>query len=166
MRAWYLVHTKPAREKSAQQHLERQGYETYLPLVEAGLRRQDGARKRRSSALFPRYLFVHLDNEGDNWSPIRSTVGVSALVRFGANAASVPDGLIDALKNREQADGTLEMEEPAISPGAKVRIVDGAMHGYEAVFKTVSGKDRVQLLLHIAGGIARLELSRGLIEPV
>jgi len=39
-------------------------------------------------SLFPRYLFVQLDigPQGLDWGPIRSTMGVSRLVRFGVEA--------------------------------------------------------------------------------
>ncbi len=33
MRAWYLVFSKPQRERTAVENLERQNYQVYLPLV-------------------------------------------------------------------------------------------------------------------------------------
>ena len=49
-------------------------------------------------ALFPGYLFIHLDKKQENWSPIRSTKGVLNFVRFGLNYAQVPDTVIEFLK--------------------------------------------------------------------
>ena len=48
--------------------------------------------------MFPRYLFIQLDRENDNWMPIRSTIGVQNLVQFGGIAARVPDNLISDLR--------------------------------------------------------------------
>ena len=31
--AWYLIYTKPRRERAALENLERQGYQAYLPRV-------------------------------------------------------------------------------------------------------------------------------------
>ena len=39
--------------------------------------------------MFSRYLFIQLDQVTTNWGPIRSTLGVSKLVTFGNQAASI-----------------------------------------------------------------------------
>jgi hypothetical protein len=94
--AWYLVHTKPRQEEVALANLERQGYECYLPQM-----RIERIRRRKAEVatepMFPRYLFIRLDSsdQGKSRSPIRSTLGVSQLVHFGARAAKVDDALVD-----------------------------------------------------------------------
>jgi transcriptional antiterminator RfaH len=55
--------------------------------------------------MFPRYLFIQLDDEGDDWGPIRSTIGVANMVRFGMMPARVPDGLVQLLRGREDEQG-------------------------------------------------------------
>jgi transcriptional antiterminator RfaH len=73
MKKWYLLYTKPRQEKLALQHLQNQAYEAYLPLVQVEKIRQ-GVRGLAEEALFPRYLFVQLDEAGSqSWAPIRST---------------------------------------------------------------------------------------------
>ena len=52
-RSWYLVHTKPRQENLAQENLERQGYETYLPRVYQ-TRRRNGRYVKTMEAFFPR----------------------------------------------------------------------------------------------------------------
>ena len=104
MLAWYLLYSKPRQEGVAVENLKRQGYETYLPLIRTRRRRQ-GQYVSLVEPMFPRYLFIHLSDQTDNWGPIRSTLGVSALVRFGDLPAQVPDRLIDALKSREDDSG-------------------------------------------------------------
>jgi transcriptional antiterminator RfaH len=116
--------------------------------------------------MFPRYLFMHLSDETDNWGPIRSTVGVSNLVRFGMQPARVPDNLIDALRAREDGDGLQQIAHREPQPGDRIRIVEGLMAGYEAIFEAHSGKERVSLLLEIANTRARVQISRHDIEPV
>ncbi len=55
--------------------------------------------------LFPRYLFIRLGqgHADQSWDPIRSTKGVSQLVRFGVSPAKVHDDLIDQLRATEVA---------------------------------------------------------------
>lgn len=165
MHAWYLVYTKAQQERVALENLERQGYETYLPRIRVRRRRQ-GRYVKLVEPMFPRYLFMHLNDETDNWGPIRSTIGVSNMVRFGALPARVPDELVQALREREDEEGLQQIELPEPSPGDRVRIVEGVMAGYEAIFEARSGKERVSLLLEIANVSARVQVSSHDIEPL
>ena len=148
MRAWYLVYSKPQQERIAWENLERQGYPSYLPMIR-NRRRRKGKYTSIVEPMFPRYLFVHLSDQTDNWGPIRSTIGVANLVRFGMRAARVPDALITMMMEREE-DGVQKLAVPELKPGDQVRIVEGVMAGYEAIFQAKTGKERVVLLLQLA----------------
>ncbi len=154
---WYVVHTRPRQETVARTHLERQGFPVYLPMAQL-----NSLRSRRSvttvTPLFPRYLFIYLDEKTDNWSPIRSTRGVANLVRFGYAPAVVPDGLIDLLRAREGSDGLHELDYAVARPGDRIRIEGGPMAGYEAIFLAASGTERVLVLLDIMGKQVRLNV--------
>ena len=165
MLAWYLLYSKPQQERVALENLLRQGYETYLPLIRNRKRRQS-RYVQVVEAMFPRYLFVHLSDETDNWGPIRSTIGVSGIVRFGARAANVPDDLIRVLRTADDPDGIQTLTQPPLRSGDRVRIVDGPLVGYEAVFEARSGRERVLVLLKIAGHSARLQVGGSQIEPL
>ena len=56
--------------------------------------------------MFSRYLFIQLDDQTQNWGPIRSTLGVSKLVSFGPQPAKVPPELVAFLQ--EAPPETLE----------------------------------------------------------
>src|SRR5262249_55482167 len=101
---WYVVQTQPHAENRALQHLERQGYRTYLPRY---LKRRRHARRVETVAapLFPRYLFVAVDLASQRWRSIQSTVGVARLVCNGEAPAMVAGDVVAGLKRRENADG-------------------------------------------------------------
>ncbi|MBT8097920.1 MAG: transcription/translation regulatory transformer protein RfaH [Gammaproteobacteria bacterium] len=161
MRSWYLIYSKSRQEKTAFCNLSRQGFTVYFPQI----RRTSASRKEGAiEPMFPRYLFIQLDDDGENWSTLRSTIGVSAIVRFGEYLARVPDSLIAALRGLENEQGIRELYEPAFQPGDHVRIADGALKGYEAVFEARAGNERVRLLLETAGTRARLEMKASQIE--
>jgi transcriptional antiterminator RfaH len=152
-KAWYLVYSKPRQEQVALQNLDQQGYETYLPMGK--LRRRRGkTAKIVTEPLFPRYLFIYLCSQTDDWGPIRSTIGVSGLVRFGEQAARVPDGLVEFLKEREK-DGYPTHEAKPLEAGDSVRIVEGVAQHYEGVVLARSARDRVNLLLTTSAGFTR-----------
>lgn len=154
---WYAVYTKPRQEKVAHANLERQGYNTYLPLVHQR-RRRKGKVCDLVEPLFPRYLFINLRKGEDNWGPIRSTLGAVSLVQFGHQAAVVPDALITYLKSGEGDDGVHQLPEPDLQKGARVRVIDGPLGGYEAVFIEKSSKKRVLVLLKLLGNESRVNV--------
>ncbi len=159
--AWYLIYSKPRQERVAEENLRCQGYVTYLPFIEQRQRKQ-GRYCWALEPLFPRYLFIQLNAGKDDWGPIRSTRGVSSLVRFGGVPAKVPENLIDFTKQRE-IKRAAEEKDP-FKPGERVRIASGVLSGYEGIFESTSGAERVTLLLNIVGKETRVELPMNLIE--
>ena len=144
--AWYLIHTKPRQENVALINLERQGYECYLPQIRIERIRR-GKAEVVTEPMFPRYLFIRLDssNQGKSWLPIRSTLGVSQLVRFGSRAAQVDDALVDLLRSREQTRPT----ELLFNQGDIVMITTGPFAGIEAIYQTSDPERRAMILLEI-----------------
>src|SRR5690606_36265914 len=165
MKSWYLIQTKTRQERVAQENLERQGYETYLPFAEIHRRRR-GRTVRVIVPMFPRYLFIHLSDETDDWRPIRSTLGVTTLVRFGQVPARIPDNLITSLRNRENEQGVQVIETPEFQSGTKIRIAEGPMEGYEGIFQSQTSKERVTILLQIAEKTISVQLTPDQIEPL
>ncbi len=163
-RCWYLIYSKPRQEQVARTNLERQGYETYLPLSRE-TRRRRGRAAEIIVPLFPRYLFIHLDSQTDNWGPIRSTLGVVSLVRFAHQPAQVPDDLVTALRARENPEGLVAVPREIFRRGGRVRITDGSFMGYEGIFLAPSGRGRVVILLDIMGKLTRATVGTISIEP-
>ena len=157
--AWHLIHSKPQREEVAAANLERQGFEVFLPRMRVRARRR-GRYAERVEAMFPRYLFMRLAVDEQDWSPIRSTVGVAALVRFGLKPAIVPEALVDDLLSRCDQTGIIAERIPAeLEPGSAVRVTEGLLEGYRGIVQATSGEDRVHILLDIVGKRASATLS-------
>ena len=156
-KAWYLIMSKPRQETLANENLLRQGYEVYTPMISI-TRRRRGRYVDVIEPAFPRYLFIRLDQDTDNWAPIRSTYGVSGMVYFGFTPAQIPDELVEILRCRETEEGVLEFTAPELKEGDKVRIIDGVFSGYEGIFKAKSRNERVSILLEATGKIMNLDL--------
>ena len=94
----YLLQSKPRQEFKSAQELENQGDEVFLPVIETQKIR---ANKLQSmiEPLFSRYLFIRLNKTTDNWASIRSTKGISSIVRFGGQPAKVSWVLIQQLRH-------------------------------------------------------------------
>jgi transcriptional antiterminator RfaH len=166
VRRWHLAFTKPSAEEIAQIHLERQGYTVYLPrLQHKALQR--GKWRDRISALFPRYLFVQLDAVLQSLAPIRSTVGVASVVRFGVDYMVVPDHVVDSLRRKADVETGLHQLRAAdwFKRGDPVHIATGAMTGLEGIFVCEDGNHRVTILLNLLGRESRIQIDAGCVVP-
>lgn len=160
-RNWFLLTSKPHKDEVAEFQLRNQGYEVYRPLAKR-LRTQRGKVITKIESLFPRYMFIHLDDGvNDNWAPIRSTTGISSFVRFGAEAARVPDALVATLKQQEAILGERAIDLDRFHNGDKVIITNGPFRGLEAIFQKYDGEERVIVLLEILHKQTKLAITPG-----
>ena len=155
--SWYLIYTKARQELVAQENLERQGFMTYLPRIER-VKKRNGKRITSIEAFFPRYLFISLNKLTDNWSSIRSTIGVANIVRFTQYPTVVPECLVSHLMLQENPDTGMHDDMFGFVTGDKVRITNGALAGYEGIFKTTSGDERVIILLSVMGNMSDVKV--------
>ena len=156
--AWYVIHTKPRQEQRALTNLAQQGYQCYLPMITLE-KLGRGRLNVVEEPLFPRYLFICLDNSrhGQNWAPIRSTIGVSGLVTFGSTPAKIDAGLI-ALLQAQQA-GLATAPERLFHQGEVLRVVDGPFAGLEAVYQMQSGDNRAMVFIELMGKVAQMQIA-------
>ena len=157
---WYVIHTKPRQEQRALDNLERQGFQAWLPTIEMEKLRR-GKLTRVVEPMFSRYLFIQLDKTQTNWSPIRSTLGVSKLVSFGNVPAVVPDALIEAL---QQADGA--QREYLLKEGDAVQFVSGPLQGLEGILQQRDGELRALVLIELISQPQRISTAIEDIRPL
>lgn len=156
--AWYVIYTKPKQEVVAWENLERQGFPVYCPKITLK-RRSSSGWKDVTEPLFPRYLFVQLTEGEDSFSPIRSTHGVSKMLRFGNRPAQISEQAIDAIKLQEQQLQQIDNESFPWNPGDKVEIMEGPFAGLIGIFQERSDQQRVYLLLDLLGKDNRIKIS-------
>lgn len=155
--------TKPRSEAEAQICLGRQGYECLFPRVRRTVRAASGMVVRTES-LFPRYVFIRSDPSTQSLAPVRSTRGVTGIVRFGFEPACVPDAIIEQIRARiDSEDGFVKLAVPDLLPGALVRINEGPLSGLDAIFMSHLGDDRVRLLLTMLNSQREIVLEKSVL---
>jgi transcriptional antiterminator RfaH len=160
---WYVVQTHINGEAKAASNLARQGFGVYFPRY---LKRRSHARRvdMVPRPLFPRYLFVAIDLATQRWRSIQSTIGVSHLVSLGDGPASINDGVIGSLKQREDEGGFIKLDRRIrFSPGDKVRVLDGAFVDSLAWVEETNDRERVAILLDFLGRKVRVLVGADLI---
>lgn len=156
---WYVVHTKVRQEQTACENLARQGYAVYLPRIKI-LKRLRGRQQAQLEPLFPRYVFVQPGSLAHSIAPVRSTLGVTALVRFGHEPAVMRPATLQGIREFEARQN--EARDEDISPfqrGERVRVVEGPLTGLEGLISDVS-QQRVIVLMELLGQDTRVSLSR------
>lgn len=164
MSNWYLIHTKIRQERVAWENLSRQGFECFLPLIHVEKLRR-GQLEVVQEALFPRYLFIRLGTglESQNWSPIRSTIGVSRLVTFGQTPAKIDDALVNELRAKSEST---QVYLRHFEPGEQVVVTDGPFVGVDAIYQMADGEGRVMVLLNIMSKNVKMSVSPASIRKV
>lgn len=144
-RRWYAVRAQPRKEAIAALHLRRQGFRTFLPLIDRVVRHPTRTATV-AVPFFPSYLFVALSLGHDRWRSVNGTIGVQRLVSFGDQPAPAPEGLIEHLVSNASDAGRVSFDE-AFLPGAKVRIVGGPFDGLLGTFLKATDNERVSILM-------------------
>jgi transcriptional antiterminator RfaH len=124
-------------------------------------KKSQGKIKVSIEPLFNRYLFIRLSDVTSNWFPIRSTKGVSQLLRFGRSLDPIvlPDPIIDCLKRR------CSNEEPLhelFRKGELLEITHGPFRSLTGFFEKLQtlpdGLLRAMLLVEVLGSVQKLQI--------
>jgi transcriptional antiterminator RfaH len=154
MQDWYLVRTKAGAERTAYAQLQPIVDRILLPLAKMQLRQRDRTFQR-IGPIFPCYLFAFF-NLARVSRQIRYAPGVRDIVRFGEQAAIVPDCVINELISR-CTEGPVDLSKPRFSPGTPVTVVRGPFQEFQAVFDGYcSGTERVAVLLSVMNAQRRV----------
>jgi len=151
MKHWYLVKTKSKQENIAILNLENQNFHVYCPYA---------LIRNKNEVLFPGYIFIQLDKDTQNWSPIRSTKGVLYFVRFGLSYAKIPDNIIEFIKTNQLNTAEKLKNINKFKSGDKVQITDGVFKNCIAIFKSYKSDERVILLMNILGQQQKLTIKQ------
>lgn len=170
--AWYVAYTESRLEQLASLNLQQQGFLTYLPMYRGIPKRSvkstattPGKTAASLEPMFPRYLFFKPASQKQSISSVRSTRGVSAVVRFGSYFAQVQPETLAALRHHEEL-GALQAPPDRMLPqrGSRVKLLDPALNGLEGLVDSVSAQ-RVIVLMEILGRQTRVRLRPHQVEP-
>jgi transcriptional antiterminator RfaH len=99
--------------------------------------------------MFPRYCFVRPGHEGQAIGPIRSTPGVTTLVRFGTIIASLRVDKLDALRQLLDEQAAALPGQP-FEPGSNVVFHSGPLKGASGIVSHIAD-ERVTVLMSLLG---------------
>jgi len=156
---WLLVYTKAKEEQRAKTNLENQGFRTFLPMIT--FVKMNRSKSTTVEPMFPRYLFIKLNLEKDNWTLIKSTRGVSHIVVFGQRFAEIPDRVVAHLKSGADKNDIFKqaIKRQEFEKGDTLIIAQGIFKDKEATFLSKKSKERVRILLRFVNHLITTEIA-------
>ncbi len=153
---WIVVNCLPHKESVALEHLGRQAFTCYCPMIRRQVRH---ARRTYESVrpLFPSYVFVSLDFGRQSWRSLLSTRGVRGIVSCGEAPSTLRSDIIEQLRARE-IDGAITRPTAPFRIGQRVSIVRGALDGLVATIVDLDEKDRIVVLLDLLNRPVRVSV--------
>lgn len=148
--AWYALRTKPHKEQLVWHLVQGLGLEAYYPQLRAN---PVNPRARKSKPYFPGYVLVNADLEVTGLNTFQYMPHAMGVVCFGGEPGVIPEAAIVSLRRHITQLGSSGIE-PAMQfqRGDQVRINDGPLEGYRAIFDhRLPGKQRVKVLLELMG---------------
>ena len=148
---WYVAYTKVRSEVRAQNALREAGLKTYLPQTTVIIRH---ARKREKvqRPLFPRYLFVELNEAEPQFFKVRACKDIECLVGVTGTPRSIHGRFVYDLQQAEAAgefDQTNgEPIDDPFRPGDAIRVKVGTKFGgWPGRVLKMTEEGRVKVLL-------------------
>ena len=96
---WYLLQTKPNAHVTARDHLRRQGFDVFLPLINKTTKKNNKFVDT-TAPLFPGYLFMGSALDALPWKSINGTRGVSKEATLDVVYRPVIVEIIEVLQDR------------------------------------------------------------------
>jgi len=161
---WFCLKTQPKHEKLAAQFLRSQiGLEVFSPVLRFQRVTVNG-RKWFEEALFPGYIFGKFPYR-THYRHVASSMGVTKIVSFGGQPATVDQPIIDELRQFVRDNEVIEIV-PTVVPGDEVTVLDGPFKGLRAVVtRVMPAKERVAVLLDLLGTQREVEVPADRVVP-
>ena len=160
---WLVAYTKPRLELVALQNLERQSFEVYLPRYKK-FKNTEAGPVPIFEPMFPRYILFRPSKAEQSIEAVRSTKGISHVVRFGFEPGIVSASMVATLKEFETSQNQATLQEMSnFKAGQKVKLKHVALGSLEGLVQSVSSK-RVAVLLEILGRPTVVQLDHHQVE--
>ncbi|MDA8913599.1 transcriptional activator RfaH [Amylibacter sp.] len=146
---WFILQFKSNSHHLAAKNLNRQGFETFLPLHDTTSRKLSRFINT-SKPLFPGYMFIKLDRAESKWHKINSTYGVSRLITFNSQLKSIPTSFVDHLMKRYDLSGKL-IPIKKLKKGDHVTLLKGPFANFIATVEKYEADQRIWILMDLMG---------------
>ena len=152
---WFILQFKSNSHHLAAKNLNRQGFETFLPLHDTTSRRVSRFINT-SKPLFPGYMFIKFDRAESEWHKINNSYGVSRLITFNSILKSIPTIFVDNLMKRYDLSGKL-IPIKKLKKGDHVTVLKGPFANFIATVEKYEADQRIWILMDLMGRKTKIQ---------
>ena len=152
---WFILQFKSNSHHQAAKNLNRQGFETFLPLHDT-TSRKSSRFINTSKPLFPGYMFIKFDRAESEWHKINNTYGVSRLITFNSILKSIPTIFVDNLMKRYDLSGKL-LPIQKLKKGDQVTVLKGPFANFIATVEKYEADQRIWILMDLMGRKTKIQ---------
>ena len=154
---WYLLQTKPNAHVTARDHLMRQGFDVFLPLISKTTKKNDKFVDT-IAPLFPGYLFMGSALDPVPWKSINGTRGVFKAVTLDGVYRPVSAFIIEGLQQRCNEHGVLRRLNDIVAID-RVKIERGPFAEFVCTIEQIKDDQRAWVLIDVLQQQTRVEVS-------
>ena len=154
---WYLLRTKFHAHVTACEHLKRQGFDVFLPLIFKTIKK-NGKFVNKTTPLFPGYLFMGTSTDPVPWKSINGTRGVSKAVTLDGIYRPVSTHIIEGLQSRCDEHGVLRQLNDIVAAD-RVKIERGPLAEFICTVDQIKDDKRAWVLIDILHQQTRADVS-------
>jgi transcriptional antiterminator RfaH len=154
---WFILQFKSNSHHLAEKNLNRQGFETFLPLHNTTTRRLSRFMSA-TKPLFPGYMFIRFDKAETEWNKINNTYGVSRLITFNSSLKSIPTSFVNSLMMQYDLSGKL-LPMKTLKKGDHVTVVQGPFANFIATVEKYEADQRIYILMDLMGRKTKIQTS-------
>jgi transcription antitermination factor NusG len=153
---WYALHTHSRAEKQVHERLQKQGYESFLPLITT-IKQWSDRKKKVVSPLVSSYVF--LKGTPKDLLAVVKIQGVVAVLKHLGKPAIVQEVEINNLKIlAENSEGTKNINPRSLANYAPVEVITGPFKGLKGVYIASSGKQKVIVQVDVLNSFTEVTL--------
>ena len=160
---WFVLKFKPNSHDQATRNLNRQGFETFLPLYDTTSRKLSRFINT-SKPLFPGYMFIRFDKAESGWHKINNTYGVSHLITFNSIVKPIPSRFVYNLMKRYDLSGKL-LPIQKLKKGDPVTVSSGPFTNFIATVEKYEDDQRIWVLMDLMGRKTKIHTSYDGLQP-
>lgn len=171
---WYVIHAysgfektvmRSLKERIAQSSIQDQFGDVIVPTEEV-VEMRDGQKRRSDRKLFPGYVLIQMEMNGDTWHLVKSTPKIMGFIGgTQENPAPITEKEAELILQRVQEGAEKPRPKVLFENGEVVRVISGPFTDFNGVVEDVNyEKNRLRVAVLIFGRSTPVELEFGQVE--
>lgn len=161
---WFLLQTKPNGHRTACEHLKRQGFDVFLPLI-IKTASKSGKFLETKAPLFPGYIFMGTSIDPVPWESVNGTRGISKAVTLDGVYRPIHTHIVEGLRCRCDDDGIIQRLNNIV-PGDRVKIERGPFAEFICTVESIQDDQRAWILIDLLQQKTKSEISLSNISKI